>query len=241
MLKLLKVELKTLLKFKPAKWMLVLSPLFAALVAALYALEEQPLAFTALFNGMFLVNLVTVSIGSLFLYTDYSQNTIRNKIIIGYPRFSVYMAKFVATLIFYLVCVLLFAIPSVAIDICMIGTKDVIWEAVSKNVLVILCNVIINSTIMVSITTAMKGIVGAIMPFVIVEGGCVGGMLWLEILSVDAPELYEFAQAIPALRGMMLSPSVAPADLDISIYFTIIAVILFFLIGYLSFRRTDLN
>lgn len=240
MLNLLKVELKTLIKFKPTQWMLVLYPILAVLFTFMMNLNESA-PLTALINGMFLVNIITVSVGGLFLYTDYSQNTIRNKIVVGHTRLSVYTAKFAVIFLFYLACILLYAVPSFIIDCFVSDMKDVVWEAIWKNMLIVFCNMIINVAIIVFFTTVMRSIIGAIMPFCAAEFLAVGGTLWLEILSVDNPDLFEIVQAVPCIKAMMLSAEIVPTDVGMSCAITAGMVVSLLLSGYLSFRRADLN
>lgn len=240
MLNLLKVELKALMKFKPAQWLLFMYPVFGILIAMMMNLEESP-AFTAMINGMFLVNMITTAVCSLFIYTDHSQNTIRNKIIVGHTRLSVYATKFTISFLFFLTSVLLFSIPTIIFDSFVIGFKDVVWEAVWKNLIILLCNILINVALIVFLTMAIRSVVGAILPFCAVEFLAVGGSLWLEILSVDNEELFEIVQAVPSIKSMMLSAEIVPTDIGLSCAITICVVVFLITIGYLNFRKTDIS
>ena len=240
MLDLLKVELKSLIKFKPARLMLLLYPVLGILIALMMGREEAH-AFTALINGMFLVNMITTAVGGLFVYLDHSQNTIRNKIIVGHTRLSVYAAKFAVTFCFFMSCVLLFGIPTIVLDYFMIGFDNVTWEAVWKNLVIIFCNMTINVALVVFLTMTVRTVVGAILPFCAVEFLAVGGSLWLEILSVDNKELFEIVSSIPSIKALMLTPTIVPADVGQSCLITVGIIVSLMLIGYLNFRKTDIN
>lgn len=175
------------------------------------------------------------------MYTDYSQNTIRNKIVVGHTRLSIYVAKFAATFLFYLMCILLYAIPSVIVDLCVSDMSNVAWEAMWKNLIIVFCNMMISVSIIVFFTTVMRSVIGAIMPFCAVEFLAVGGTLWLEILSVDNKELFEIVQAIPSIKAMMLSPDIVPTNIGLSCAISAGIVLFMCMAGYLAFRKADLN
>jgi hypothetical protein len=152
-----------------------------------------------------------------------------------------YTAKFAVIFLFYLACILLYAVPSFIIDCLVSDMKDVVWEAIWKNLLIVFCNMIINVAITVFFTTMMRSIIGAIMPFCASEFLTVGGTLWLEILSVDNPDVFEIVQAVPCIKAMMLSAEIAPTDIGMSCAITAGMVVPLVLSGYLSFRRANLN
>lgn len=240
MLNLLKVELKVLMKFKPAQWMFFLYPVLGIIIAIIMKIVESP-AFTALIKGVFLVNMITIAIGSLFIYNDYSQNTIRNKIIVGHTRLSVYASKFAVTFLFFLACVLMFAIPTIILDAFMIGFKDVVWEAIWKNLIIVFCNILIYVTLIVFFTMSIRSVVGAISPFCTFEFLAVVGTLLLEILSSDNQELFEFVSAIPSFKATMLSANISPTDVGMSCLIALLSSIFLLAIGYFKFKKDDLN
>jgi hypothetical protein len=203
--------------------------------------NEEP-AMTSLFSGMFIVNLLSVAIGGLFVNNDYTQNTIRNKIVAGHPRLNIYCAKLITVFVFYVMLTLVYVVPSFLINIFCLDTNEVIWEAMWKNFSLVTMTIVINAIITVFLAMAIRNVAGVVLPIAAAEGLPVIGTLALEVLSVsDMQILYKIIKSIPNIQTMMLAPSVIPTDILLSYIITLSTVTFLLTIGYLSFRTADLN
>lgn len=241
MLNLLKVEFKTLFKLKPTKLSIVGSLVLAALMSLISVLNEEP-AMTSLFNGIFIVNLISVAIGGLFVNNDFSQNTIRNKMVVGHSRWSVYCSKFSTVLTFYIMISIAYMLPSFLINYFCLETEGIVWEAMWKNFALVGMSIIINAIITVFLAMEMRNAAGVVLPIAVAEGLPVAGTLLLEVLSVsDIPKLFKFVKSIPNIQTMMLYPQIIPENVWLSFTITCGTVVVLFAIGYLSFRKADLN
>jgi ABC-type transport system involved in multi-copper enzyme maturation permease subunit len=241
MLKLLKVEFKILFKWKPTRLAFVSFVLLAVLMSAMSMLNEEQ-SMSSLFNGLFIVNLIAVAIGGLFINNDYSQNTIRNKITVGHSRSNIYCAKFISVFVFYIMLTLIYAVPSFLINYIGLGTDGVIAEAMYKNIILVLLSILMNTSLTVFIAMTLRNVAGGVMPVVLAESIPVAGTLCLEVLSVsDKPDLFKFVQAVPTIQGMMLSPQVVPENIGLSVSIAFVFSIVLLTLGYLIFRKADLN
>lgn len=241
MINLLKVEFKTLFKWKPTKLAFISFFLLAIIMSAISVLNKEQ-SMSSLFNGMFIVNLIAVALGGLFIHNDYSQNTIRNKITVGCSRSGIYFSKIITVFLFYITLTIVYAVTSFIINYFGIGTDGVIAEAMWKNGLLVLLSILMNISMTIFISMTIRNVAGGVMPVVLAESIPIAGTLCLEVLSVsDMPELLKFVQAIPTVQGMMLSPDVIPENIKLSVCIAFVFSTLLLLIGYMLFRRMDLN
>lgn len=241
MFKLLQVELYTLTKMKAFKLSVLGAIILSILLNVQYITDKTP-AFESFFNGVLVLNLIAVAIGGLIINNDYAQNTIRNKVVIGYSRTSIFVAKTLLILLYYIIIFVVAFIPSLYIHCFMLETENVIWEAVWKGFALSGLNIVNNVAITILLGMSVKNVAGVVLPVFLAEAIPVSGMLILEVLSVsNAKKMFEFVQAIPNIEIMMLSPYTVPANMGLSLIITGVFTTFCLLLSWHVFNTAELN
>lgn len=241
MINLLKVELKTLFKWKATRYTIIFLVLLAALISGMNVLNEEP-AMSGIFTFPAVILLIISAIGGLFMYQDYSQNTIRNKIVIGHSRLEIYLAKTITILILHLLSVVAFMLVFGGIGYFCLDAEYVVWEAFWKN-----CVIVLSSTLVVSVLTSMisiniKSPLGGLLPMMFVSSILFGGILGMEILSINGPEwAMKALQIIPVTCMITVSEIFIPENICEIIVLGTILTVVFVALGYLIFRKSDLK
>ena len=242
MLKLFQVEWITLIKMKAVK-LSFMGIFFISFALNLQYLTDKTPAFEGLFNGAMVINLLSAAVGGLVLNNDFAQNTIRNKIIIGYSRTTIALVKTLIITTYYLLMAIIAFIPALIIHCGMLETKDVVWEAVNKGFVLTGLNILINVGITMLLGLSARSVFGVVLPVFLFESIPVSGLLLAEVLSVSesAKGLFEFVQAIPNIEIMMLSPYVIPANMDLSFVITGVLTSICLLLSLYVFNKAELN
>jgi hypothetical protein len=241
MFKLLKVELKTLFKWKATKYTVVFLALLAALISGMNVLNEE-LALSGLFTFPAIVLMVVSAVGGLFMYQDYSQNTIRNKIIVGYSRLEIYTAKVLATLFLHFLSVFIFMFIFVGIGVAFLDTEYVVMEACWKNCINIVLSTCVISTFTSLLSINIQSPLGGLLPMMLVSATTFGSIFGAEILSVNGGEkIIELMASLPVTGLIHMSEVVVPNDLHITIISGACTILVFVIFGYLIFRKADLK
>lgn len=242
MLNLFTVEWLALIKMKAVKWSFV-GMLILSIALNLQYLTDNAPAFEGLFNGLMVVNLLSVAVGGLALNNDFAQNTIRNKIVIGYPRTTIVLTKTLIITLYYFLLALTAFIPALIIHCYMLEIKDVVWEAVNKGFILTGLNIINNVGLTMLLGLSARSVIGAVLPVFLAEAIPVSGILISEVLSVSdsTKKLYDIVIAIPNIEVMMLSPYVIPTNIDLSVIITCVFTGVCLLLSIYIFNTTELN
>lgn len=242
MFNLFKVEWLTLWKMKAVKWSFIGMILISLALNIQYVTNNTP-AFDGLFNGVFVINLLAVAIGGLILNNDFSQNTIRNKIILGYSRTTIVLTKTLIMATYYFMLAIAAFIPALIIHCGILETKDVVWEAINKGFVLTFFNIANNVALTILLGISIRTNIGVILPVFVVESIPVSGMLIAEGLSVTegAEKIYDFVMAIPNIETMMLNPYVVPANMDLSFIITLVITGICLLLSIYVFNKAELN
>lgn len=238
---LLKAELKTLFHWKATKYAVGFMLLLAALMEGVAFLNEEP-AMGSMTSMSAIILLVASAIGGLFVYLDYSQNTIRNKIAVGYSRLECYISKSIAvfTLFFILVAGSMLIMGGIAYGF--MDTEYVVWEAFWKN-----CMIVFTSVVTVSVLTSMLAIniqspLGGLLPMMFTTAVFLTGIFGMEMLYInEAEEIIKIVQSIPVICLVYLSETVVPENFWLSVIIACAVSVSFFWAGYLTFRKADLK
>ncbi len=90
-----------------------------------YADMKQTGAINNIENGFFactlFIGIIMAVFCSLFIGTEYSDGTIRNKIVIGHKRASIYLANFITSAIVSIAMSLMFFLPFLCIGVPLLG------------------------------------------------------------------------------------------------------------------------
>ena len=237
MSKLIKVELKNIFsKFDILSTMLILI-LLGFVMGILNKANSYP-SCDGIFEWTMVVALLISALGGLYISRDYTQNTIRNKIIVGHTRFGIYFSKQIAVTSMYLALCSLFMLSSIISNFIFVGTnvnKEALWIGVLVSVFV----VIVLSTITTFIAMSVKKETGGLMPLLV--------MFVLMMLSAWIPEFVKgktidiINDIVPTSQMMLLNiQNIDPHPLRHILYSLLLSLI-FFISGVTIFKNSDLN
>ena len=237
MSKLIKVELKNIFsKFDILSTMLIL--ILLGFVMGILNKANSYSSCDGIFEWAMVVALLISALGGLYISRDYTQNTIRNKIIVGHTRFGIYFSKQIAVTSMYLALCSLFMLSSIISNFIFVGTnvnKEALWIGVLVSVFV----VIVLSTITTFIAMSVKKETGGLMPLLV--------MFVLMMLSAWIPEFVKgktidiINDIVPTSQMMLLNiQNIDPHPLRHILYSLLLSLI-FFISGFAIFKNSDLN
>ena len=117
------------------------------------------------FMNTFLPMIIAIT-GGLFISKDYTNNTIRNKIIVGHSRTSVYMANWITSVIMTLVLFAVYLLFIFAVGGSIFGFSDAFEiDFFFQELFLTLCPLITFTSITVFICMTMKGTSGTVLSF----------------------------------------------------------------------------
>lgn len=117
------------------------------------------------FMNTFLPMIIAIT-GGLFISKDYTNNTIRNKIIVGHSRPSIYMANWITSVIMTLILFAVYLLFIFAVGVPIFGFSEWFeWGFFFKKLLLTLCPLITFASITVFICMTVKGTSGTVLSF----------------------------------------------------------------------------
>ena len=237
MSKLIKVELKNIFSTFDIKSTMFLLILLGFVTGILNKANSNP-SCDGIFEWTMVLTLLISALGGLYISRDYTQNTIRNKIIVGHTRFSIYLSKQIAVTSMYLACVLLFMVGAIISNTIFVG-NIINKEALLTGITVSIFVVIVLSAITVFIAMSVKTESGGLIPLLV--------MFVLMILSAWIPEFVKgkaidtINDIIPTSQMMLLNLDTVDSHPVRHILYSILLFLVFFTCGYGIFKRSDLN
>ena len=236
--KLIKVELKSIFsKFDIRSTMLIFT--FLGLMAGIINKGNSSPSCDGIFEWTMVLALLLSALGGLYVSRDYTQNTIRNKIIVGHKRFSIYLSKQLAVALMYLTCSGLFIVSSIVSNLMFIGMDNLNKEALITGIVVSIFVIIVFSAITVFIAMSLKRETGGLMPLLV--------MFIMMMLSGWLPEFVKgkaidtINDIIPTSQMMLLNIQTVDPHPVRHILYSILLTIIFFVGGYTIFKKSDLN
>ena len=192
-----------------------------------------------IFEWALVLTLLISALGGLYISRDYTQNTIRNKIIVGHTRFSIYLSKQIAITLMYLVCSGLFMLFTIFSNFMFIGTENLNKEALWIGLLVSFFVIVTVSIITMFIAMSIKKETGGLMPLLVMFIMMMFSAMAMEFIKGDAIEVIN--DIVPTSQMMLLNlMNVDPHPIRHILYSILISII-FFVSGYLIFKNSDLN
>ena len=236
--KLIKVELKNIFsKFDIQSTLLIFT--FLGFMSGILNKGNSSPSCEGLFEWTMVLTLLISALGGLYISKDYTQNTIRNKIIVGHTRFSIYLSKQIAVTLMYISCSILYIFSSIISNIMFIGYNNLNKEALLTGILVTIFVIIVLSTITTFIAMTIKKESGGLMPLLV--------MFVMMMLSAWIPEFVKgnaidiINDIVPTSQMMLLNiQTVDPHPLR-HISYSLLLILVFFNSGYLIFKNSDLN
>lgn len=238
MSKLIKVELKTIFsKFDIRSTMLILFLL--GFVTGILNKGNSSSSCDGIFEWTMVLTLLISALGGLYISRDYTQNTIRNKIIVGHTRFGIYLSKQIAVTVMYLACAGLFMASTIISNFMFIGTNDLNKDALLTGIFVSIFVVIVLSTITTFIAMSIKKETGGLMPLLV--------MFVMMMLSAWIPEFVKgkaidiINDIVPTSQMMLLNIQTVDPHPIRHILYSLLLSLIFFISGYTIFKNSDLN
>lgn len=236
--KLIKVELKNIFSKFDVRSTLLMLTLLGFVTGILNKGNSDP-ACEGIFEWTMVLTLLISALGGLYISRDYTQNTIRNKIIVGHTRFGIYLSKQIAVTLMYLACTLLFMVGTILSNYMFIGFNNLNKEALLTGILVSAFVVIVLATITVFIAMSLKKETGGLIPLLV--------MFIMMMLSAWIPEFVKgkaidiINDIIPTSQMILLNIKTVDPHPIRHILYSVLLSAAFFLSGYAIFKNTDLN
>ncbi len=238
MSKLIKVELKNIFSKFDIRCTLLMLTLLGFVTGILNKGNSYP-SCEGIFEWTMVLTLLISALGGLYISRDYTQNTIRNKIIVGHTRFGIYLSKQIAITSMYLACALLFMASTIISNYMFVGTTNLNKEALWTGILVSIFVVIVLSTLTTFIAMSIKKETGGLMPLLV--------MFVMMMLSAWIPEFVKGKvidianDIIPTSQMMLLNIQTVDPHPIIHILYTLLLSFIFFISGLTIFKNSDLN
>lgn len=241
MINCLRAEFKAFFKWGAIRYTVVFLLLLSVMIATMNVLNEEP-AFSGLFTFPAVVLMITSAISGLFIYQDYSQNTIRNKIAVGHSRLEVYLSKVITVGVLQIFIIALFLGISSAIGAICLDTDYVVWEAYWKNWGIVLSSTIVVATMTSLIAINIKSPVGGLLPMMFTSSTLFVGIFGMEILSLNGKEdMVDFLNSCPIICLLSVSETVVPTNMIATLLVGMGISAVFVVGGYFLFRKSDLK
>lgn len=231
--------------------------------------EESVAMESILFNFLVLIGIVMAVFCSLFIGTEYSDGTIRNKLIIGHSRNDIFISNFILCMIVGVLIYLTTVITTCVVGIPLFGWIQIKWSSclllfVDGALLCIAYAAIYNVIAMLTTNKAHTAIISTLVAFgllfvtiwlyqslqqpemmqqAVMEGG------EIELETVRNPnyltglkrEIYQFIlDFIPSGQATQISSLEVVHPYWMGIY-SIIIIFVFNLIGMICFQKKDLK
>ncbi len=238
MSKLIKVELKNIFSKFDIRCTLLMLTLLGFVTGILNKGNSYP-SCEGIFEWTMVLTLLISALGGLYISRDYTQNTIRNKIIVGHTRFGIYLSKQIAITSMYLACALLFMASTIISNFMFVGTTNLNKEALWTGILVSIFVVIVLSTLTTFIAISIKKETGGLMPLLV--------MFVMMMLSAWIPEFVKGKaidianDIIPTSQMMLLNIQTVDSHPIIHILYSLLLSFIFFISGLAIFKNSDLN
>ena len=238
MSKLILVELKNIFSKFDIKFTLLIFTLFGIVMGIINKLNNSPTC-EGIFEWILILMLLISALGGLYISRDYTQNTIRNKIIVGHTRFNIYLSKQIAITLMYFSCSGGFIISTIISNFLFVGKENLNNEAFLTGLLVSIFIIITFSIITTFIAMTIKKETGGLMPLLVMFLMMIFSAMGMEFIKGEAINVIN--DIVPTSQMMLLNlTNVDPHPLR-HILYSILTSVIFFVSGYTIFKNSDLN
>ena len=238
---LLKTEFITLKRWN-AIWTSTLIVTLIAILTACININNKYPSLEGIFEFSYVAFMIMSAITGLFIYRDYSQNTIRNKIVAGHSRFNVYVSKLIAVFTTYFIVVVLFMAAFLTIGITFGSVEYVEWNKFGQNCIMLFVSVVTLSFFVAMISINIKSALGAMLPIIFLFSVMFISMVALELATLrDNQQVIYFIKTLPLSSLLTLHETSTPEDLFGTIWWGLGLSAAFFGIGYGAFKKADLK
>lgn len=235
--KLLSMEFRNAFKSLIHKALPVILLIFSALCGIINSNNED-----SSFDGLFMLltmmfEFITLAVG-LVISKDFTQNTIRNKIIVGHTRTNIYISKQILTTAVYLLNSVMFYIGYTVSTAHFAGTADLNRTGLIRGSIILFCCVLSLSLFANFLTMTVKSSLGAALPLLCVYMAMMLGT-FRDIFQVKALEL--ISEIFPFGNILFVSCSMPYPHTVRCCILTLCFGAACFAGGLAIFRKTNLN
>ena len=236
---MLKVEIKTIFNKKSSKLIIFLSLLLGVFLGFINDLSNE-LSCAGLFEYSLIYLIFLSVIPGFCISKDYTNNTIRNKLITGNKRIDIYLAKFISVILFFLVCMIIFVLSMIISNFILIGTNGINKEAFWFGLIILLFCIISVSAITTFISMSLKNELGSLAPLLVMYMMMIFCMLGMELFS-NSDVMKVICDVLPIGQIMMLNLIEVPKNVLIKVLYSIGLSLVLTMSGIFIFRKADLK
>ena len=241
MFNLLKSDLKALFKWKATIYaILAISALGVSSILVNISYDDPTLS--SFFEFTYINMMITSVIIGLFIYRDYSQNTIRNKIVVGHGRASIFFAKTITILTMFITTAIA-QTAAVLIVGSLFGDLDYIdWAIFAQNYVVYFITIVVVTAMVSLISINIQSPIGAMLPMMLLFFIMFVGMIILEMLMINEDTaMIELFRTVPVLNSLTLVETEKPFDLAATCVIGVGMFLLMEVLGLIVFKKIDLK
>jgi len=224
---------------------------------------------TFLFSSASMIGITLSILIPLFVGTDFSDGTIRNKIIVGNPRKSIYFSNLIITVISGLVITAVHMIFMATITVTVFGpfklpAYAIIWHIIATIFLIVSYSSIFNMVTLLSSNKTISVVISLLLVFglMMISASVLDKLSHGEFMNtmsvVDGKNIFEtirnpsylegnarkihqfIVDFIPAGQGFQITGNIAP-NIKILAVYSLIITLISNCIGYFMFNRKDLK
>ena len=190
-------------------------------------------------NSGLLVLLVGITAGMLIVQ-DFRNNTVRNKIIIGHSRTSIYLTNLIISVVVMLIYEAVFLIFTIVFGGILLGFNDFPSKKIIVNLLLLLPVELAMTSLVVFLCNTMKNVGGFVLSITM---HYIVSMFSIALLLFSKhPKIQEFIQeAVPSFQMDMLGVDGIPEHWLRMMLIMFAITIISTLGGILLFKKTDLK
>lgn len=236
--KLLKVNLKLMVKRFDIK---VCMLLFVAIgvITGINNVSIKAPSCSGIFDMVPVMCIIMSAIGGLFISRDYSNNTIRNKLVVGHTRLSLYISNQIAISLLFMLSLVVFMASAVIANIALIDSEGISTEAFTANLAVTALAVIAVSAITVFISMTVKSTMGGVLAMLFVYTLMIIGVILQAMTNSDISKL--LSDIIPTLQVQGVSVSETLSNPMAKMGWSLLITAVMIGGGYAVFQKTDLK
>lgn len=234
MFRLIKVETKCAFKRVSMR----ASMIAFIIIGTFLGIIREHVAEIDVFEWTATLSLFLSAITGLNLSRDYSFNTIRNKIIVGHSRFTVYFSKQITAFIQWLMCEMLFICFYLSVFSIVHSDEKIDFMVLMKCLFLFLFVILSFSVVTTFISMTVKNNIGGVLPI-----GVFFAMLTVCSFAMEFADekTANILSKVPLMQLLSLNLADFNCNVVQSVLISFSVSILFFFLGYFIFRKADLN
>lgn len=193
-------------------------------------------------EGLIFIPILYAVAGGHFLSHDYTNNTIRNKLIVGHTRTNIYLSNFITLTVYMLLLYAVYEAVAIGVGIPVLGTEDIKTDVLIKNVLFAIPLCIACSSITVFVSMTLKSNSGMVLNFMLYYAFMAAGLFKQELPELMEKKVVSIAvDFIPTTHLMYLNNAEFVEDAGLKILYSVIVIAATLAGGIALFKKADLK